>query len=374
MIRTANMQDSVKIIDRIYVLACDEAGSGGMGSVVVRNDRIHAVGPVNHAFHLQFPQAERIDGTGKILLPGFIDAHVHGESSLLHIMTAGSPVSKWPRLGRYRAMDEALRERATHDDWVSLYRSAYYGALRAGVTTLAEFGRPDTDKAFAACVQAMQEVSLRGILAIHNGDQLEASRAVRSPSMAFSLALSSSDELTTYNLQTTMRIARDHHLSVTVHMGETARDAEVIRKNFRKTYIELLGEYQVFGPSCLAVHCSILDNNDLAILRSGGVKISVSPVAAAMKGFDLPPLEVLAQGEVPFVFGTDWGPPRPWQALRMASRLNPGRALDLIRKHTSLGASYLGVGQEVGSVLPGMKADLIMIRSPFADVRAVFLV
>lgn len=342
-----------------------------MGSVVVRNDRIHAVGPVNHAFHIQFPQAERIDGTGKVLLPGLIDAHCHGESSVLHVLTAGSPVSRWPRIGRYRAMDEALRLRASHDDWVSLYRSAYYGAMRAGITTLSEFGRPDTDNAFAASVQAFQEVSLRGILTIHNGDQLESSRAARSPSLAFSLALSASDEVTTYNLQTTMRIAKDHRLPLTVHMGETVREAEVIRKNFRKSYVELLAEYQVFGPSCLAVHFSILNESDLSVLQAAGAKIAVAPVAAAMKGFELPPLKELSEAGVQVVFGSDWGPPRPWQALRMAGRLHAFDALELLRMHTSLAASYLGVGQEVGSVLPGMKADLMLVRSPFADVRAV---
>ncbi|MEK6649567.1 MAG: amidohydrolase family protein [Bacteroidota bacterium] len=365
------MQDSVKIIDRVYVLACDEAGSGGLGSVVIRNDRIHAIGPVNHAFQVQFPQAERIDGTGKVLLPGFIDAHYHGESSLLHILTAGSPVSKWPRLPRYRAMDEALRTTATYEDWLALYRSAYYAALRAGVTTLAEFGRPDTDTAFAACVAAFRAVSLRGMLAIHNGDQLEASRSVRSPSMAFSMALSSSEELTTYNLQTTMRLARDHRLPVTVHIGETGRDAESIRKNFRKTYVDLLAEYQVFSSTCLPVHFSILNDDDLLLLKRAGSRIAVAPLAAAMKGFELPPLEALAEAGVEAVLGTDWGPVRPWQALRKAAQQLSVPAMDLLHMHTSGAARYLGVGQELGRVAPGMKADLLMVRSPFADVRAV---
>jgi 5-methylthioadenosine/S-adenosylhomocysteine deaminase len=189
--------------------------------------------------------------------------------------------------------------------------------------------------------------------------------------LAFSLALSASDELTTYNLQTTMRIARDHRLPLTVHLGETVREADVIRKNFRKSYIDLLAEYQVFNPGCLAVHFSILDKSDLNVLRASGTKVAVAPVAAAMKGFELPPLEDLAEAGVPVVFGTDWGPPRPWQTLRMAGRLHATSALELLRMQTSLAAAYAGVGQEVGSVLPGMKADLMLVRSPFADVRAV---
>jgi 5-methylthioadenosine/S-adenosylhomocysteine deaminase len=156
-----------------------------------------------------------------------------------------------------------------------------------------------------------------------------------------------------------------------VHIGETSRDADAIRKNFRKSYIELLAEYQVFGPSCLAVHFTMLDKNDLAILHSAGAKIAVSPIAAAMKGFELPPLAELAQAEVPTALGSDWGPVRPWQALRLAAHIHARPALDLLRTHTAMAASYLGVGQEVGTIAPGMKADLVLVRSPFADVRAV---
>lgn len=364
------VSDSVKIIDRVYVLACDAAGSGGLSTVVIRNDRISAIGPVTQAFQAQFPNAERIDGSGRILLPGFIDAHYHGESAVLSLLTVGLPANQWSRRKGYHALDDHLRTKATHDDWLTLYRAAYYQALRAGVTTLAEYGRPDTDAAFAASIAAFQATSLRGVLCVHNGDQLESLRTARSSSMAFCLALPASEELTTYNLQSTMRLARDHRLPIAIHLGETERDAEAIRKNFRKSFVDLLNEFHVIGPPNLAIHFSAMEKDEAARLQHGGAPIAVAPLAAVAKGFEPPPLQSLAAAGIPSVFGTDWGPVRPWQNLRQALQWHRVPAMDLLRQHTLLAAQYLGVGQDVGSVTVGKKADLMMVRSPFTDVRA----
>jgi 5-methylthioadenosine/S-adenosylhomocysteine deaminase len=364
------VSDSVKIIDQVYVLACDAAGWAGLSTVVIRNDRISAIGPVTQAFQAQFPNAERIDGTGRVLMPGFIDAHYHGESALLSLLTAGLPAHQWSRRKGYHALDDHLRTKATHDDWLTLYRAAYYQALRAGVTTLAEYGRTDTDAAFAASIAAFQATSLRGVLCVHNGDQLESLRTARSSSLAFCFALPASEELTTYNLQSTMRLARDHRLPIAIHMGETTRDAEALRKNFRKSFVDLLNEFHVIGPPNLAIHFSAMDKEEAARLQHAGAPIAVAPMAAVAKGFEPPPLQTLASAGIPAVFATDWGPVRPWQNLRQALQWHRVPAMDLLRQHTSLAAHYLGVGQEVGTVTAGKKADLVMVRSPFTDVRA----
>ncbi len=46
--------------------------------VGIRGDRIAAIGPLAHA-----ETRLRIDAAGKVVAPGFIDAHVHGDLALL---------------------------------------------------------------------------------------------------------------------------------------------------------------------------------------------------------------------------------------------------------------------------------------------------
>ena len=48
------------------------------GDVAIQNGRIAALGRLAHA-----EAATRIDATGKVVAPGFIDAHVHGDLLLL---------------------------------------------------------------------------------------------------------------------------------------------------------------------------------------------------------------------------------------------------------------------------------------------------
>ncbi|HEX8697496.1 MAG TPA: amidohydrolase family protein [Myxococcaceae bacterium] len=60
----------------------------GPRDVLVRNDRIEAVAP---AGTLTVPEAIRIDGTGKTLLPGLVDAHAHLESNGEALWDLGLP-------------------------------------------------------------------------------------------------------------------------------------------------------------------------------------------------------------------------------------------------------------------------------------------
>ena len=54
----------------------------GINDVLVVNDRIAAVGK---DLNPQIPTIKEIDGSGKTVVPGFIDQHVHVTLSLIHI-------------------------------------------------------------------------------------------------------------------------------------------------------------------------------------------------------------------------------------------------------------------------------------------------
>src|SRR3989338_11710434 len=88
------MQDGVKIRENAYVLACDPSGSGGLMTVVVRNGRIAALPTSGQGARQTYPQAEVVDAAGRVLLPGFVDAHYHGESYILDILAAGEPAGR----------------------------------------------------------------------------------------------------------------------------------------------------------------------------------------------------------------------------------------------------------------------------------------
>ena len=63
-------------------------------SIAISGERIAAVG-LTDALQAQYPQAERIDGRGKVVLPGLINCHTHISMSLQKGITLAVPAVNW---------------------------------------------------------------------------------------------------------------------------------------------------------------------------------------------------------------------------------------------------------------------------------------
>ena len=75
------------VIDNVGVIPMTESGATlTERTVVIEDDRIVAILPADRS--RDYPGATRIDGSGKWLLPGFSDMHVHlGNDRMLRLLT-----------------------------------------------------------------------------------------------------------------------------------------------------------------------------------------------------------------------------------------------------------------------------------------------
>jgi len=222
------MPESRKIIRNAYILPCDGNGTGGIGTVTVRNDRITSVSYGRSREEVPAADVEVIEGTGKILLPGFIDLHFHGESMLLDILTAGEPQGRWQRMPEYVKAQEYWYQHASRDDWSRLYTTVCYQALRSGVTFLGEFGVPEADGACSAALDAFARTEMPGMLTLHNADHLEFAQQAMNSSLLYTVALPPTEELTTYNLQASLRMSREAGYPLLLHMNDAERDVDTL--------------------------------------------------------------------------------------------------------------------------------------------------
>jgi len=109
------------------------------GAVVIHGDRIAAVGPSTDLLR-QYPDEARIDATGKVICPGFVDPHTHavyaGEritefelrirgASYMEIMNAGGGIASTMRATRDASLDELIAQSRRRLDTM----------LRLGTTT-----------------------------------------------------------------------------------------------------------------------------------------------------------------------------------------------------------------------------------------------
>src|SRR5205823_4873274 len=100
------------------------------GAMLIENGRIQWVGPTDQ---LPNKQAEEIDATGKVVLPGFVDAHAHPVfggtranefemrcqgASYEAIAKAGGGIKSSVAKTRALTEDELLQESAKHVRWM----------------------------------------------------------------------------------------------------------------------------------------------------------------------------------------------------------------------------------------------------------------
>ena len=109
-------------------------------TIIIQNGRIIEIGRRAEAIKAIYPKAEVIDMAGKILLPGFVDAHHTGESFILRYLTCGQPMLRWDKNPVISRAFNYLYKEATFQEFLALYRLSYFAALKSGVTTLAEYG------------------------------------------------------------------------------------------------------------------------------------------------------------------------------------------------------------------------------------------
>ncbi len=367
------MAQSLKIIQNAIVITCEDPNRVLRADLFVRDDRIAEISNRGEILKSMYPSAEVIDASGKIIMPGFVDAHYHGESFLLKHFTQLAPSSRWTKDGSIRRVLNFIRSEATKEDLVTAYRSAYFSALKSGVTTVAEFGFDSLEAPYQAATESMRRADLRGSISLHNGDQIERALSTTLSNVRHTVVLPSEDDLTTYNLNSTLRAARDHTWPIVVHYGETTNSDDVIKRNFSKSLMNVLVEYKVFDNPVQLVHLCDLEERDVKLMAQLGIPLVLTPASVVSQATESPQLGLLLEQGVSLALGSDWGSADPFanmRALRSVAMSQQVPELDaafLLNMHTQGSARALGLQEEIGMLSPGRKADLVFVDA--GDVR-----
>jgi cytosine/adenosine deaminase-related metal-dependent hydrolase len=359
--------------------------------------RIADVGPAA-AMVGRFPDAPVADLGDAILVPGFVDAHCHLEWSLTDGLLAPDDFAPWLR----RML--AVRARMTYDDHRAAARFGALRALRAGTTTLADSGPTGAGAA------AMGEAGLRGAVHLEAFGSSEGD-AARRVAVAVAERVAGLDA----DAGPAVRIGVSPHAPYTVgpalwralaadpglserpwatHLAESEDEARVVADGegplaevfadagFAPGRWEGAGDETTVSRAArggalrrglVAAHCVHLGADDPATLRAWGVSVAHCPRSNEHLGVGRAPLAALRVAGVRVGLGTDSPASGGDYDLRAeahacarvhADAPAPDR-LDwaaLLRLATLGGAEALGLEGEVGSLAPGMRADLVALR------------
>src|SRR5205823_5471325 len=135
----------------------------------------------------------------------------------------------------------------------------------------------------------------------------------------------------------------------------------------------LLEREELLGPGMLAAHCVCVDAEEIAMLAVHDVAVAHCPRSNAYVGCGIAPLRELRAARLRVGIGTDGVSSTPshdyFDELRSAVMMARARecrpdaltAAEALELGTLGGARALGLADEIGSLVPGKRADLAVV-------------
>lgn len=363
------------------------------GAVAIRDGVIRAVGK-SAELMARHPDATRIDARGGLVTPGFVDAHNHSA----HFLTKGL-LDDVETSRRWRERLYPFEAQVSEDEtyWGAL--GTYAEMLLHGTTCTADPGCRHP----AAVVRAVERIGIRGSIAaivsdtndpmrpLVEGARIDPKAAAADNErlfqshhgsaggrvqVAFGLwsGTTVSDELCLH----VRDLAERHGAMMHGHLASKPWDNEVSLKHWGVRAVERYRRLGVLGPRFAGAHMGAIDDAEVDIVAASGAHVIHAPSASMLGAFGC-----IAHGKFPelaaaganLALGSDAAAisrfldmPRIMQLAACAHK-DVRRDAEVMGAHRAMematrgGAAALGLGDAIGSIEVGKRADLVLIRT-----------
>ncbi|MEE1736900.1 amidohydrolase family protein [Streptomyces sp. BE147] len=378
----------------------DEYGELPEGGVLIENGRITAIG--RGADDFTGVDAEVIDAQGGFILPGMVDSHRHTWMALLRAISADQSLMEF--LARtFYGIGSLVRA----EDLGAASMVGALEALDAGVTTIFDccdcVNSPDHARAGVEALRAsgirsvyaygMQVYDFRPASFTGHEQRLGDAAALRSEYFASDSDLSRMgmlfSDFGTVPFEDTareIRTARELGVKAASHTG--AATSSILLRGLRE-----LNDRDLLLPEHLHIHCPALNDEEWRLLADTGGKVTIAPETEMQMGMGYPPFRAaLAHGLAPGI-STDIvcvGSGDLFSQMRLGLQFQ--RCLDHDPVHrsgrmpatvglsvrdaltwaTRNSAAAIGLGDQVGSLTPGKRGDVIVVRPRMDLVRSSY--
>lgn len=380
-IATPAQQAPVMVITGGIVVTVDASGRViENGAVAVQNEKILAVDRAD-VVAKAYPNAERIDAAGHVIMPGLINTHGHAPMVLYRGIADDLALMDW--LTQYIFPAEA---KTVSPAFVRAgTRLAALEMIESGTTTYADMYYFEEEIAAATKAAGLRGVLGQTIIQFPVADaetwQAGLARAdtfVRQwrgdPLITPAYAPHAMYTLDAAALKAVRASADRERAPVLIHLSETKVEHDDAMKNHGMSppaYLESLG---FLKPGTLAAHGVWLSDADLAMLAKRGVALAHNPESNMKLASGAAPVTRWLAAGIASGIGTDGAPSNNdldmFEAMRLASFLQKHSTGDprslpaatALEMATLGGARALGLATRTGSLEPGKLADIIVVR------------
>ena len=380
-----------------YVVSLDpEIGDINGGDVLIEGDTIAAVAP-----NVEATDAEVIDVTGDVVIPGFIDSHRHTWETSIRGTAPNATLDDYFGI----VLDGFARVYRPEDVYVANYMGALE-CINAGVTTLLDWSHiQNTPDHSDQAIRGLQETGIRSVFAYGFPNTSLADwwydSSLKTPDDVRRVRenyFSSDDGLITMALATRgpgftqadvvkyeWGLARELDLPITVHVG-------MGRVAGRFSMVNQLNELGLLGPDTTYIHSCYLSEEEWKLVADTGGKVSIAAQVELQMGHGPPPtlrarelglrpsLSVDVVTTVPGDMFTEMRAMFGWERVGVNAECWTAdvdvpdtmlTARDVLKAATIDGAYVCGLEDRTGSLTPGKKADVVVIDGKSPNVLPI---
>jgi 5-methylthioadenosine/S-adenosylhomocysteine deaminase len=349
------------------------------GAIAIQADQILAVG--NEAdICQQYTSVESIDCRGKVLMPGLINAHTHAAMTLLRGLADDLRLDVW-LMGYMMPVERQF----VSADFVRLgTKLACAEMIRSGVTCFADMYYFEDAAAQATADAGLRAVCAQTILKFPGPDARDYEEALEKtrlflekwhghPLIQPAVGPHSPYTCTQEILQSAASLAKEFDVPLLIHLAETRQEVENCRKEHGMPVIPYVKKQDLFEAKVLAAHCVHVDDGEIKTLLHHKVGVAHNPSSNLKLASGVAPITKMLEAKLEIGIGTD-GPASNndldmFEEIRLAALLSKVTSGDpttlpaaqALLMATRMGAKALKLGEIIGSLETGKRADLILV-------------
>jgi cytosine/adenosine deaminase-related metal-dependent hydrolase len=368
------------LIKNGFIITMNEQEESFFGDILIEDDTIKEI-----AERIEEDADELIDASGKVVVPGFIQTHVHLCQSLFRNLANDMELLNW--------LDVIMPLEGCHDE-SSIEASARLGIaemLKSGTTTISDMGNAYLYEETALAVEKtgiraqlgrtimdsdwapeyLKHETRRGIEEteqfIRKWHDREGS--VITCGIPVRWILTTSDE----TFAAIKRIAGEYNVPIHQHANESTSENEVIIQEKGMTAIEYFHTLGLTEHKLQLAHCIWVSEEETDILQNHDVSVLHCPSCNLKTASGIAPIPEYLQRGINVSIGSDTSGSNdnldPFIEMRIAAIMQKPRtgptsitARDVFRMATIEGAKALQLDSRIGSLEEGKKADVVLVN------------
>lgn len=320
---------------------------------------------------------EKINAKNMLVMPGLINTHTHLAMSIFRGYKTDKKLMDWLENAIFPVEDKLQPE--------DIYWNSYLSCLemiKSGTTTC-----NDMYLGMNKTVEAINDTGLRAVVAWCIKDDSIKDKVEQTREYAKRYNTDENGKIRIYvsadaphtcnpdTIKLCVDLAKELNTGLHIHLAETIDEETKIKSRYDKRSTEYLNDLDVFDVPVVLAHGIYVSDSDIEILKKIKGGISHNPISNCKLSSGICDVVKLRKNGINIGLGTDgigstttmdmFEEMKTAAYLQKVNTMEPSSisAYDILKMATIEGAKVLGMENEIGSLEPGKKADMIFIKT-----------